>query len=100
RPEENWPIRVWVAKEAIAKASGLGMRKGLRNFQLEDIPTVADRPCRVRVGSPGPRPLENPAVRIFEAGPYWIGIAAEASALEALGVNCIPMPAMLSREPT
>jgi len=56
-------VALWCAKEAVAKACGLGMRWGLKNFEL--LPRDGEL-WPVRIHKPGPRVLQDPAVR-FES---------------------------------
>ncbi len=64
-PLENAPpistsLALWCAKEAVAKATGLGMRWGLKNFELNE--REGDL-WSVTIQTPGPRPLTDPVIR-------------------------------------
>lgn len=53
-------LALWCAKEAVAKASGLGMRWGLKNFELQ---WREGEIWPVTITQHGPRALKDPAIR-------------------------------------
>lgn len=79
---ELGPIWVWTAKEAIAKATGLGMRKGLKVFQL--LPAKKTWPMPVRILAETPIAMKSPAIVSRRFGEYVISICSEQNSLERL----------------
>lgn len=71
-------LALWCAKEAAAKASGLGMRWGLKNFELQP----SDRgvwPLILR--QPGPRAIHDPAVRFAVQDEFLVALCTERTLL-------------------
>lgn len=65
-------LLIWVGKEALAKASGLGLRKGLLPFRIyfgEHLPFKAQ--CAVE----GPTALKNPVITYHIKDAYLVSIA-------------------------
>jgi len=73
-------LALWCAKEAAAKASGLGMRWGLKNFELRP-PTDGVWPLIIH--QPGPRALRDPAVRFSVQEEFLVAVCAERALLLA-----------------
>ncbi len=71
-------LALWTAKEAAAKATGLGMRWGLANFVL--LPEV-DGSWPVRIVHPGPRHLTEPVVRFGVREGHLVAICSERALL-------------------
>ncbi len=71
----NPNIALWSAKEAAAKAVGLGMKFGLNSFEIhftkEDI-------YRVKNDRKGPLFLKNPSVVIESFDPYIVSVCSES----------------------
>lgn len=74
------PIELWCAKEAVAKATGLGMRWGLKNFEVlgKEGPV-----WKVGIRNAGPRLLKDPAVVFSTQEPYLIALCGERAQLLA-----------------
>ena len=58
-PQENWPLRLWCAKEAVAKALGLGMVGGPRGLVVEQLDAASGS---VQVRLSGEMALRLPGV--------------------------------------
>ncbi|MBY0371607.1 4'-phosphopantetheinyl transferase superfamily protein [bacterium] len=70
------PLAFWVAKEAAAKATGQGMRHGLKGYRLGSAPTSGGV-WPLQITTPGPRPLRDPAIRFFRIGPCLGALCSE-----------------------
>jgi 4'-phosphopantetheinyl transferase EntD len=74
----NPNIALWSAKEAAAKAVGLGMKFGLQNFEIH---FSRDDIYRVKNDRKGPLELRCPALVIESFDPYIISVCSEAELL-------------------
>lgn len=73
-PEFPAPLALWCAKEAIAKAGGLGLRAGLKNFSLTPDP---DGRWSVAMRRQGPRPLVDPVVSFIRRERFLVAVCTE-----------------------
>lgn len=72
------PVFIWSVKEAISKATGLGIKFGLSAFEI--IPT-SNPPWPVKLGETGPLPLIDPAISILLWNDYVLSICAQKQSL-------------------
>lgn len=78
-------IRLWSAKEAVSKAVGLGIKFGMKVFEI----ATRDRGVMpVEISCEGPFEVSNPGVESFIDGEYVISICADRAVL-ARGVETI-----------
>lgn len=68
------PLALWCAKEAIAKAGGLGLRAGLKNFRLRPDP---DGRWSVAIHRQGPRTLVDPVVSFGRRERFLVAVCTE-----------------------
>lgn len=71
-------LALWCAKEAAAKATGLGMRWGLKNFELG---AESGGVWSVAIHKPGPRMLLDPAVRFQVQDGFVVALCGERAQL-------------------
>jgi len=71
----NPDIALWSAKEAAAKAVGLGMKFGLNCFEVR---FVKNDTTRVESTKPGPLTLKFPTIVIESFDPYIISVCSES----------------------
>jgi len=69
-------VALWTAKEAISKATGLGIKFGMQEFTVD---WQASTPRAVTLHREGPLPLERPAVDWLVDKDYAIAICTERS---------------------
>ncbi len=72
------PLALWCAKEAIAKATGLGMRWGLKNFEIGG---EVDGLWEVAIRRSGPRQLTAPAVKFLLEDSFVVAVCSERALL-------------------
>ena len=72
-------IALWSAKEAVSKATGLGIKFGLTVFEV-DMVTKAPHPVKICVESP--LHLHDPAVKFLSFEDYVISLCTERKLLE------------------
>ncbi len=68
------PLALWCAKESIAKAGGLGLRAGLKNFRLSPD---ADGRWSVSLRRQGPRPLADAVVSFCRRERFLVAVCTE-----------------------
>lgn len=76
--EVDPPLALWCAKEAAAKATGLGMRWGLKNFE---VGPERENVWEVKVLQEGPRRFHQLGVRFVEREGCLLAIACERAQL-------------------
>lgn len=67
-------VALWSAKEAVSKATGLGIKFGMHAFRVR---FAAPAPHPVELGVHGPLPLVEPTVQVRREGPWVVSICAE-----------------------
>jgi len=72
-------LALWSAKEAVSKAVGLGIKFGMRHFEI--ALTSSPPPYEVKLGIIGPLSVPNPAVRFLLREGFLVALCAEKSAL-------------------
>lgn len=71
-------VALWGAKEAAAKALGLGINFGLQDFEVR---LQGEMPCSIETHRKGPLPVEDLAVRFLQIDGFVIAISANRRAL-------------------
>lgn len=72
---EDPALLLWTGKEALSKAIGLGMRKGLKPFK---ILASQNLPFSAEISVTGPLSLTQPHVWYFEKDDYLISLCSES----------------------
>lgn len=72
------PVFLWSVKEAISKATGLGIKFGLSAFEI--IP-ANNPPWPVKLGETGPLTLVDPAITILRWNEFVISLCAQKQSL-------------------
>jgi 4'-phosphopantetheinyl transferase EntD len=89
-PRESSPaapeLLLWTAKEAFAKALGLGMQVGMDRLEID---LLGKRPYPARTEAKGHLPLDEPRIHWEIRGDFLVTLCTEASAL-AGGIQRLP----------
>lgn len=72
---EDPALLLWTGKEALSKAIGLGMRKGLKPFKIFASQTL---PFSAEISVTGPLALHRPNLWYFEKAEYLISICSDS----------------------
>lgn len=78
-------LRLWVAKEAVAKAVGLGLALPIQQVVL------SGEPPRILALPPGCGPVESWSLHTARHGGHWIGLAAPVSGMRFVLQDIDPM---------
>ncbi len=82
-PRLSGALLLWTAKEAFAKALGLGMQAGMPRLQIDILGPL---PYRARTEVKGHHPLKDPRIHWEIRGDFLVTVCTEAAVLAA-GIN-------------